>query len=116
MSDRPPSAYAYYARHTVQALRLIAETPRSTTELEEHLQVGGNAARRLIGRLLDDGLVEEHPDSNLQHPRYRIAAGGYDFGLVLVALGPRELAELIKIREGRAPLPGTLGPRRHHRT
>jgi DNA-binding IclR family transcriptional regulator len=68
MSDRPASAYAYYAQRTAQALRVIAEAPRSVSELEEHLQVGGNAARRLIGQLVDDGLVEQHPDSNRQHP------------------------------------------------
>jgi hypothetical protein len=91
LTRRSSVAYAYYARRTVQALRLIAEAPRSATELEQHLQVGGNASRRLIGRLADDGLIEEHPDSNLQHRPYLIAAGGYDFGLLLVASGLRDL-------------------------
>jgi DNA-binding XRE family transcriptional regulator len=89
VSDRPPSAYAYCARRAVEALRLLAERPRSAPELAEDLQVEPPAARRLIAGLVGDGLLEEDPDS-LRH-RHRIAAGGYDLGLVLVAAGLREL-------------------------
>jgi plasmid maintenance system antidote protein VapI len=89
VSDRPPSAYAYCARRAVQTLRLLAERPRSAPELAEVLQVKEPAARRLIAGLVGDGLLEEDPDS-LRH-RHRIAASGYDFALVLVAAGLREL-------------------------
>jgi hypothetical protein len=88
VSDLRPWAQAYYAQQTVEALRLFAEAPRSAPKLAEHLQVSVSAARRLIQRLAADGLLEGHPDSRYQ---YRIAAGGYDLGLLLVRSGLREL-------------------------
>jgi DNA-binding XRE family transcriptional regulator len=88
MSDRPPWAHAYYARRTVDALRLFAEAPRSSHGLADSLQVSVKATRRLIWMLADDGLIEEHPD--LRH-QYRLAAGGYAFGLLLLSSGLRAL-------------------------
>jgi transcriptional regulator with XRE-family HTH domain len=81
--------WAYYSARGIQALRLLAGGPLSVPELAEQLQVAAPTARRLIGQLERDSFVEKHPDS-LRH-RYRLARGGYDFGLVLVASAQREL-------------------------
>jgi hypothetical protein len=89
MSDRPPWAHAYCARRAVEALRLLADRPRSAPELAEDLQVQPPAARRLLAGLVADGLLEADPDS--PRHRHRVAAGGYALGLELVAAGLREL-------------------------
>jgi DNA-binding MarR family transcriptional regulator len=81
--------WAYYSARSIQALRLFAEGAHSVPELAERLQIVPRTARRLVGQLDRDGIVEVHPDSLRR--RYRLAPGGYDLGRRLVASALREL-------------------------
>jgi DNA-binding XRE family transcriptional regulator/predicted transcriptional regulator len=81
--------WAYYSARGIQALRLLAQGPLTVPELAEQQQVAARTARRMVAQLVRDGLVEEHPDSLRHH--YRLARGGHDLGLLLVASAVREL-------------------------
>lgn len=81
--------WAYYSARTVQALSLFAKGSLSAPELAEHLQVAARTARRLVGQLDRDGIVEQDPDSLRR--RYRLARGGHDLGLALMTSALREL-------------------------
>ena len=46
---------AYFVTRTVRALELLAEAPRSTTQLADALLIHPRTARRMLARLVDTG-------------------------------------------------------------
>jgi DNA-binding IclR family transcriptional regulator len=86
MSDRYGAQYN--AGRTVAALYVLAQRRRSTSELAQELGVSQQTARRLIVRLIDDGLVEADPRAARS---FRIAAAGHGLGFLLMTSALREL-------------------------
>lgn len=86
MSDRYVAQYN--AGRTVAALHILSQRRRSTSELAQELDVSQQTARRLIVRLIDDGLVEADPRASRS---FRIAAAGHGLGFLLLTSALREL-------------------------
>jgi DNA-binding Xre family transcriptional regulator len=86
MSDRYVAQYN--AGRTVAALHVLSQRRRSTSELAQELGVSQQTARRLIVRLIDDGLVEADPRAARS---FRIAAAGHGLGFLLLTSALREL-------------------------
>jgi len=86
MSDRYVAQYN--AGRTVAALHILSQRRRSTSELAQELGVSQQTARRLLVRLIDDGLVERDPYAAR---RFRIAAAGHGLGFMLLTSALREL-------------------------
>jgi DNA-binding IclR family transcriptional regulator len=52
---------AYFVMRTVAALELLADAPRSTSEIADALLIHPRTARRMLARLVDTGYVRCQP-------------------------------------------------------
>lgn len=66
------SAAAQHVTRTLRALELLAEAPQTQADIARQLDVHRRTARRLLGRLIDEGFV--HPISHGPHTAYEPTA------------------------------------------
>jgi IclR family acetate operon transcriptional repressor len=81
------SAAAQHVTRTLQALELLAEAPQTQADIARQLDVHRRTARRLLGRMIDEGFVR--PVSHGPHTAYEPTAR-------LVVLG-RKVAERLDL-------------------
>jgi DNA-binding IclR family transcriptional regulator len=70
-------------RSVALALRAIAEEPRASPQIAEHLRIGEKSARLLVAAFTRLRLIERVPDDPIRR-RQRITARGQEFGARLV--------------------------------
>jgi DNA-binding IclR family transcriptional regulator len=59
-----------FVARTMQALELLADGPRSMTEIADALMITPRTARRMLSRLVDEGYVAHRPHAR---PAYTLA-------------------------------------------
>jgi DNA-binding IclR family transcriptional regulator len=68
----------YFVVRTVGALELLADAPRTTSEIADSLAIHPRTARRMLARLVDEGYVDPPPRPTFGYtlaPRFaRLAA------------------------------------------
>jgi DNA-binding IclR family transcriptional regulator len=98
MSPGSEEAAAQHVVRTLRALEFFAEGPHTQADLAHRLEVHRRTARRLIGRLVEEGYLEPVSGSRrvsyAASPRLVVLGSRVASGLDLVAIAARHLAEV----------------------